>query len=198
MNSARDVDYLTELEKQVIVEMNRVRTNPSRYAEEYIRPKLAYFNGTEYAVPGEIVRITAEGRGAVEECLEVLGKATEAMVLEPSPGLSRSARDHAKDQGRSGGTGHEGSDRSTFQSRVERYGTWGLLIGESIDYGNETAREIVLSLLIDDGVPSRKHRTIMLDPRFRTVGVALGQHPECRAVCVIDYAGRYTDTSARR
>jgi hypothetical protein len=48
-------------------------------------------------------------------------------------------------------------------------------------------------LLIDDGVPSRGHRVNILRESFLSVGVAINTHPNYGMICVIDYAGRYTD-----
>jgi uncharacterized protein YkwD len=62
--------------------------------------------------------------------------------------------------------GHEGSDGSTIATRVSRYGTWRGAIAESIPYGTDLAREIVIQLLVDDGVPGRGHRKNILENQF--------------------------------
>jgi uncharacterized protein YkwD len=63
--------------------------------------------------------------------------------------------------------------------------------GENINYGNDDARRIVASLLIDDGVPSRGHRRNLLNGTFKFVGVSIGPHPVYGHMCVIDFAGSY-------
>jgi uncharacterized protein YkwD len=193
MNTARDAVYLSATEKEVIAEMNMLRSDPVRYATEIIQPRLAFYEKKQYKVPGEIIRLTKEGKKAAEECIRALKKAKKCGLLVPSKGMSLAARDHALDQGKSGRIGHNGADRSTFKTRLERYGRWDITIGENIDYGNETARDIVVSLAIDDGVPDRGHRKNLLNAEFAVAGVAIGNHPEYRKMCVIDYAGKYTD-----
>lgn len=193
LNTARNAAYLSALEKQVILEMNMVRSDPAGYAKEFIQPRLEYYHKKFYDAPGEIRRVTVEGKKPAEECLRVLMKTKPVGTLVPSPGMSRAAADHARDQGKTGRLGHDGSDRSTFEKRLNRYGTWDITIGENIDYGNEVAREIVISLLIDDGVPSRGHRKNLLEPAYKVAGVACGKHPKYRQMCVIDYAGGYKD-----
>lgn len=39
LDTARDVDYMEDIEKDVVLEMNMARTNPKKYAELYIEPR---------------------------------------------------------------------------------------------------------------------------------------------------------------
>jgi uncharacterized protein YkwD len=66
---------------------------------------------------------------------------------------------------------------------------WTGSIGENISYGPDDGLEVVLQLIIDDGVPDRGHRANIFSPDFRLAGVACGPHPTFRTVCVIDFAG---------
>lgn len=194
LDTAANVDYLTGIEKDVIFEMNKVRTNPKKYAELYIQPKLKYYSGKNYSVPGQITIVTQEGVTAVNGCITALSRASNVGILAPEKGLSLASKDHVTDQSKTGQTGHDGSDRSTPETRMKRYGifsgTWTL--GENIAYGETTGREIVCGLLIDDGVPSRGHRTNIMNKAFTQTGVAYGTHTQYRTSCTITYANGYT------
>ena len=76
---------------------------------------------------------------------------------------------------------------------MNRYGTWSAAWGENIAYGKTNARDIVLALIIDDGLPSRKHRKNIFNPKFNYAGAACGRHALYRSVCSIDFAGGYTE-----
>ncbi|MCL2243971.1 MAG: CAP domain-containing protein [Treponema sp.] len=194
LDTAANVDYLTDIEKDVILEMNKVRTDPKKYVELYIQPRLRYFNGRNYSVPGQITLVTQEGSAAVNACITALNRASSAGVLTPERGLSRAAKDHVTDQSRTGQTGHNGSDRSTPETRMRRYGVFrgSWTLGENIAYGDATGREIVCSLLIDDGVPSRGHRDNIMNRAFTQIGVGYGTHTQYRTTCTITYAHGYT------
>jgi uncharacterized protein YkwD len=58
---------------------------------------------------------------------------------------------------------------------------------ENIDYGSRNPRNVVLSLLIDDGVASRGHRDNILREDISLAGVASGYHRTYGVMCVIDY-----------
>jgi uncharacterized protein YkwD len=187
LDTAADVDYLTAIEKDVVLETNKVRTDPKKYAELYIRPRLRYYSGKNYSVPGQITIVTQEGTTAVNNCITALGRANAVGVLTLEKGLSLAAKDHVTDQSRTGQTGHNGSDRSTPETRMKRYGifsgSWTL--GENLDYGAATGRDIVCDLLIDDGVPNRGHRTNIMNKAFTQTGVSCGTHTQYRTSCAI-------------
>jgi len=194
LDTAANADYLTGIEKDVILEMNMVRTNPKKYAELYIQPMLRYFNGNNYSVPGQITIVTNEGASAVNGCITALNRANAVGVLTPELGLSLAAKDHVLDQSKTGQTGHNGSDKSTPETRMKRYGVFGrsFTLGENIAYGDTTGRDIVCSLLIDDGVPSRGHRINIMKREFTQTGVSFGTHTQYRTSSTITYANGYT------
>jgi len=193
LDTAANASYLTDIEKDVILEMNKVRTNPKKYAELYLQPMLKYFKGNNYSVPGQITIATNEGAPAVNSCISALSRARAVGVLTPELGLSRAAKDHVTDQSKTGQIGHNGSNRSTPESRMKQYGSFrpGFTWGENISYGDSTGRDIVCSLLIDDGVPGRGHRANIMNGAFTQTGVGFGTHKQYRTSCTIDYATGY-------
>ncbi len=191
LNTAAHVNYLSSLEKEIILEINKLRTNPAKYATEYIAPLEKNYKNKLLYYPGDQPLRTREGVRALHECVRVLKKQPALSLVHPSAGLSMAALDHVKDQSKTGRTGHRGSDRSTSRERMERYGEWKVRIAENIAYGGKSARQIVIYLLIDDGVPGRGHRKNFLNPDFNYVGVAAGDHPVYRVMSVMDFAGSY-------
>jgi uncharacterized protein YkwD len=192
LDTAAGAAYLSPLEREIILELNMVRTNPAAYTA-IAQAWLGYYQGNLIRIPGETAIRTNEGTAAVRELVRYLQTARPMPPLTPSTGLSRAARDHAADQGRTGATGHTGADGSSMSRRVERYGRWDRTIGENIDYGWDRARLIVLSLMVDDGVASRGHRTNIMNKDFRRIGVACGPHPVYGELYVMDFAGGYSD-----
>jgi hypothetical protein len=129
--------------------------------------------------------------GAILFCLVLISAALEDW-LYPEKGLSLAAKDHVLDTRKTGRVGHTSSDGSTMGGRLNRYGKWAGSAGENISYGNDKARDIVVQLLIDDGVSSRRHRANNMSRTFTRIDVAVGKHTGYGSVCVLDFAGTYT------
>ncbi len=191
LNSAKSTGYLSDLEKQVILELNKVRNDPKRFAEEYMEELTAAFEGKTYTYPGHTPVNSVEGVYPLNECIQILKRTDQLAILQPAQGLASAAMYLAEDQQKHGGIGHVSRNGSTPKNRIERYGTWNICSAEDITYGSFEARQIVIALLIDDGVPDRGHRKNVLNPCTHFVGVSFGGHPAYQSMCVIDYAGEY-------
>ena len=175
----------------VIREMNAARQNPQLYAG-YIEDLRATFDGSTMTLPGGKRFRTKEGSHALDEAIGFLRAATPMAPLIFSPGMSRAAADHCMSQ-IGGGFGHAGGDRSDPGARMNRYGAWSLGWGENLAYGKNTARDVVVALIVDDGLRERKHRKNIFSAKFAVAGAAFGKHAKFGAVCSIDFAGAYAE-----
>lgn len=191
LNTAKNAAYLNQLERDVILELNKVRSDPKRYAEDYLDELRPAFNGNLYTYPGQVTIKSQEGIRPLDECIKVLKKTAPVTILKPAEGLTRAAAELMEDQQIHGGIGHISRKGANSQKRIEKYGEWDICSAEDITYGSFEARQIVIALLIDDGVPNRGHRENILNPCSRFAGVANGGHPTYETMCVIDYAGDY-------
>ena len=191
-----DAKFLSPLENAVVHELNMARTAPKDYSS-FLEQCKKYYDKKLLRLPGETPLLTKEGAEAVVEAIRFLHSMKFIYPLTPSKGMSSGARDHVTDQGSSGSTQHKGSDGSQPWDRANRYGTWEKSIGENIAYGSDKARNIVMHLIIDDGVSSRGHRKNIFNPDFRVIGVACGPHPAYRTVCVMTFAGGYKEKSGK-
>jgi len=190
LNTAKGASYLNELEREVIFELNKVRSNPKQYSKEFLEDLYSAYKGKVFAYPGQESTLTKEGNGALMECIQVLRNTAPVPILNPAEGLAKASKLLVNDQ-QFGGIGHITRKGLTPQDRIEKYGEWNICSGEDITYGNFEARQIVIALLIDDGVPDRGHRKNILNPKSRYVGVSFGKHPSYQVMCVIDYTGDY-------
>ena len=177
--------------RAIVHEMNLARQNPALYAT-YVEQVRSHFDGRLLLLPGQTRIYPGEGLRAVNEAVRFLRSAHPEQPLQFSAGMSHAAADHCAEQ-IDGEIGHEGRAHSNPGTRISRYGIWSISWGENVAYGKSSARDIVLALIIDDGVAGRKHRRNIFNPKFRFAGAAYGPHARYRSVCSIDFAGGYVE-----
>jgi uncharacterized protein YkwD len=182
---------LTDSERDLLNEINQARANPQLYAT-YLEKLKPQFSGKQYTPAGKDPLTTEEGWNAVDEAIRFLKALKPLPPLMASNGLSLAALTHVKDQGNTGNTGHRGAS-GMIEERVKPYGRWSGAIGENICYGNDSARERLMTWLIDDGVPSRGHRRRLLATEYQVAGISCGSHPQYSAMCVLTLAGGFSE-----
>lgn len=176
------------LEPGVLKALNQFRADPAGFVA-VLRQQRRYYRGDLLEIPGQPDLLTREGVRPLDEAIATL-RSVHARLgrVAFSTGLSRAAADHVLETGKRGLTSH-----GDFEKRIDRYGTWSGEVGEDISYGPRDGREVIVNLLIDDGVADRGHRRSLLDPRWRYVGIACGFHARYGTMCVLDFASNYKD-----
>jgi uncharacterized protein YkwD len=186
----------TEFEQNVIAELNKLRTNPEVYIK-ILEDYLSKFNGKNVKINSKMELVTEEGKTPVIEAIEYLKTVKTMGELKISNGLMLATAEHISDLVKNDIIGHEGSAGDSPQIRAERYGMWTYDLRENISYGAKIPQEVILNLLIDDGVPSRSHRKVLLDRKLTKIGIATGVNKLWDPICVLLLAGNFYDKAAK-
>jgi len=188
--------FMSQVEQEVLDEMNLARADPQKYAG-FVEEFKKYYDGNRLVIPGRRkALVTNEGIPAVDEAITFLRNQKPLPPLAIAKGLCLAAKDHANDLATKGLSGHLGSDGSLPNARVDRYGDWEGSIGETVVYEINPARQIVISLIIDDGTPNRGHRRNIFDSNYKVAGVSIVESPTNGARCVVDYVGGFKEKAA--
>jgi len=181
---------LSKEEQDLFNEINQVRAHPELYVT-YLKKMRPLFVGKVYKKTLE----TQEGWAAVEDAIAYLLTLKAQSPFTMSQGLNKAAAAHIKDQGKSGSTGHMTTrSGAMIEDRVKPFGTWEGTIGENLTYGRESARERVLTWLIDDGFATRGHRKRVMSADYLVAGLSCGKHPEYEKMCCLTLAGGFVDS----
>jgi uncharacterized protein YkwD len=173
---------------EVLAALNRARTDPAGFAA-VLQQYRARMQGKRYLKPGTTQAwiITQEGTAAVDEAIAVLRATAPLPPLSVNQELALAALDQVAWQGPRGEVGHGGQGGSSPGDRLLRHGVRKHMWGENISYGAD-GLQVVVDLIVDDGVASRGHRNNILNPEFRQVGIAIGPHRHYGTMCVMDLA----------
>ena len=178
LNTAKNSTDLTKLEKDIILELNKARSNPPQYANEYITELM------NKCKKGKVK--FNEGLPVVEECYKFLIKQEPMPLFYPETGLNLSAGLSLKET-------KTGNENSSATDKMELFGTRKGCWGELTRYVNTNAKDFVANLLINDGSPDRGMREILMDPYYTKIGIAIS--PGRNSLCVINVAVFYETNS---
>jgi uncharacterized protein YkwD len=162
---------------EVLALLNEVRTQPQLFLDNRLTPYLEQ-NGLQE---------NAYAKSLVDDLKT--RKPTDSLKL--SPALNAVAKLHALDMGTKNKVGHNSSDGTTFDKRLRLRAKAKGAVAENCDYGNANPLDIVMSLLIDDGIENLGHRKNILEPRLRFVGIAIEPHKKYGMNCVMDFAEKF-------
>lgn len=166
--TAEDADYLSDDEKKIILYANLARANgrlfASTFLDEYIRIKKIKPNSYTRSLYAELQQVR------------------DLPMLLPERDLYKVAREHASWSGKKGYEGHKGF-KQRFTPLMKKYAE----VGENIYYGPYTPLEIVIQLLIDEGIEDLGHRHNLLSPKYNSVGVAIKPHKTYEYNCVMGF-----------
>jgi uncharacterized protein YkwD len=77
------------------------------------------------------------------------------------------------------------------KERLKKFGKIVTCYGENLSFHCETAMEVILQQIVDDGVPNRGHRENLFNPDFRVVGVFSGPHKDFDSMSTLDFCAAF-------
>jgi len=165
-NTAASASYMNAKEKEVIYILNLLRSNPKLFANTVVQ-KYPDRSAQNY------LRKTRE----YKSLLKTLQNMEPLPLLYPDQAGYTSAQCHANWSGKRGYVGHDRNQSCKSKKFFD---------GECCDYGHNEALEVVVSLLIDERVPSLMHRKICLG-LYNKIGVSIQPHKTYRYNAVLDF-----------
>jgi hypothetical protein len=188
LDTARNVDYLPDIDKDLIFELNKLRYNPVRYCKEVGLPSLDGLS------PEQEFLLDKAGRHYT--------KSYPLSKLYSVKGLWLAAFDNNHNQQIKGGTGH-----TEWTGRINgRYGTSGGGLGENAgppnianqaSGGASIAAKIVNEMIRDRGVAGKGHRTNCMNAQWNVVGAsAINDVNASHGYVTFDFAGSFTDNAS--
>ena len=108
--------------------------------------------------------------------------------LEIDNKLFKVAEGHCKYLCNNGTSGHFGSEGSTLQNRIEKQKIKSKAYAECIVYGYNNPISIINFLIADKYSKNKKERKILLNDKFKKIGISLGEHLCFGYCCVIVFS----------
>jgi uncharacterized protein YkwD len=164
-NTAQAATYMNEDEKNIIHILNLARMDPQLFLKTIIEPiaKDYWFVNTNSKF--------------YKSLINDLKKQKPLNLLLPDKTMFEIAYCHAKTMGSKGLVGHKRISKDCKEG----------FSGECCSYGISEPLEIIVQLLVDEGVESLGHRKILLGD-FQKVGVSIQPHKSYEYNAVLDFS----------
>ena len=173
----------------IISEINKARIQPKSYSKK-IEKLLNNFDGNILKIPNKRDRlVTLEGVNGFKESIQFLNSQTPLNKLETENNLSKAAEAIADQFSRT--RDMNSINQTNIHEIIKRYGSSERNIGISIDFGNDTAEMVIISLITDDGRRDRKNRKLMFDYNYNKIGCSSKISKYHKNVIVILYANDF-------
>lgn len=163
-NTAKNIAYLTTVEKECIMYINLCRL----YPKDFLKNELLNYFGTEKY--GDYLKDSKYR----ESLIDLLNTMNPVGPMYFDVDAYNNAKCFAKEQGEAGTEGH-----TRINCKKGNY-------TECCSYGMHTGKDIAMQLLIDNNVPSLGHRTNCLKEDYTKIGVSVQPHKEWDICAVID------------
>ena len=200
LNTAANAIYMEPEEREMIYEINRLRSDPSRYAKSFIVEQLQiarnqlekygkgyknYSLSTSYTDNVKTKTDTIwhfeneEMVNALQTLYDTLLRLKPLGILQPEKGIYKACQKHAADQAVNREVNHHGNDGSWPWDRIMKNSPQMKDGNENIAFNSSLAipREIVLQLLIDAGISGYGHRYNMLNAQWTHVACYYTKKP---------------------
>ena len=171
-------------------ELNKLRQNPKSYIPLIeAEMKTLKKNNVLKKKDSSLQIQTLEGKPAYEDAISFLREQKEVNPLTKEIKLSYAALDLVTDIGERGVVSHQDKDGNYMSERIEKYCEWDYCANEVIEVSSKSATDILISLLVDDGIRDKLNRRALFQNVYNYVGIACGPHTEYEIVTVLVFAG---------
>ncbi len=177
----------SKFRSSLLNEHNRLRADPLEYIEiikKYLDSIdqddcLTFSNGQKYPL--------REGKKSFQEAISFLERQPPIKILAYDEVLSQAAQDWADFL--SDGSAQYNISTSSLAQRLDKYLEWDFACAESIDLGSSSPRDVIVTLLADDGVVSRCHRENLFREDVNYIGIGISIHKDYGTCVVMNYVG---------
>ncbi|MEI9943724.1 MAG: hypothetical protein WDN26_05830 [Chitinophagaceae bacterium] len=167
-NTAASASYMSQPEKEMVWILNMARLNPSLFLSTVVKK-----------YPQQTDKPWLKNVDEYKSLLDTMGGLKALPILFPDSLCWASAECHAIESGKKGYVGH--TRQSTSCNKLKRF------YGECCDYSNGDPLDMLMNLLIDQGVPSLGHRYICLGYYYNKIGISIQPHTAYGKNAVLDF-----------
>ena len=176
------------IEIQLLKEHNKIRNSPSIYISILKEAKKLFRKNNVLHFYNEMPFRTIEGSETINEAINFLSNQKPLKNFILSSELIKSCKDVSNELGKNGIVNHS----KNLPQYIEKYCEWGGMLCENLDFGTKQAQNIMIKLLLCDGIKQRFQRLNIFKPELKYIGISQNSHIKYGICTVIHYAMNIT------
>lgn len=178
------------LQDEIFIELNKLRKNPQSYIP-LIEAQMNTIKYNNVLIRSDTtLRVqTFEGKEAYLDTMNFLEEQEPVEPLKLDKRLSLAALDLVNDIGPRGIVSHQDSNGYYVSDRIEQYCEWDYCANECIEVSSHNAQDVIISLLVDDGLSAKMDRRALFQRIYNYVGIGCGMHKDYQIMSVLVFAG---------
>ena len=180
--------FIDSIEIQLLKEHNKIRNSPSSYIQLLTETKKLFRKNNVLHFYNEMPFKTFEGTETIDEAINFLSNQKPLKSFILSSELIKSSKDIATELGKNGIVNHS----KNLPHYIEKYCEWGGMLCENLDFGTKQAQNIMIKLLLNDGIKERFQRLNIFKPELKYIGISQNSHIKYGICTVIHYAMNIT------
>lgn len=193
--------YLQAREKELVILLNKLRINPSKFAVKYLThlTDMSLYHQEAFdeltAIGNELgnnnnddfsSNINNENYNNSIKYSSNINKLDIESILKPDFQIYKIAHKHAIDLNKTGSTGHISAEGYNLEDRIKINNITTSCFSEVCSFGKSCPVGILLQLLVDDeGVDNSQNRDTLINGNFSHIGVSIQKHKAYSYSCVI-------------
>ena len=174
----------SKIEEEIYRLLNNLRKDPDSFVD-HVRDRKDCFDNEYYTESTGQKFKSESGVAHYEKCIVYLDAHEGSRELILSKELSNCAREHCEYLCKSGKFDHESSGKKNLDQRIKQYGNWRGCAGECVCLESSSALDVVLGLLIDDGVRNTENRNHLMNDEYHIVGIAFRTNHKVHQACAV-------------
>jgi len=164
IDTAQDAKFMSQRAREMVKEINLLRTNPRAYVQE-VQAYRERIKNTEYSD----LNYAKEQLRATDDLIRELQIMSPMASLQPRLTLHKTAQKHGVEILANDAPTHVGLDGSYPWDRITRDDLTLEDGNENLVGGPSDIKELLMLLLVDAGVPGYGHRRALLNPTWKYV-----------------------------
>lgn len=175
--------YLGEKEKDLLVLLNKLRYNPSKFAEKY----LSHLSGMSSYYEETFRALSRIGFNPDQsDGFSVSSTIESSSLLKPEYKLYKIAEKHGKDLNSTGNVGHISIEGLKLDERLRSFDIDSDCYSEVCSFGKACPIGILLQLLVDDDeIDNSQNRDTLIFGNFSHAGISIQRHKTYGFSCII-------------